>query len=283
MAILVGEKRFRVPNKVLQLVEARKNGPTLFSVSSLAAELGVSKIAAANYLSRLNRLGAVERVSKGFYSAGARFEPLPLAFDKKEARVRHLIKKAMPFARFVVWSTRRLSAFYHNVPRRYFYFVETEPETAEGIAELLRENNFPSVVLGNRVAGETARELVLEPVFVLKTRSFLGVNGGKGRQEASLERILVELYFLFSRNKLGYSLEELGRIFYNISGRVNLRFSLVVNLARRKKIEKEWRSILWRAGQLDSSLKVPQKYAVNENLSDFQERNVQKFIVDSTE
>jgi hypothetical protein len=189
-----------VPQRVRRWASAQTGGLT---AGDLAEAMGLSRSSASQYLSRLALAGEIVRLTRGRYLA---FVPgVPRSLE----RVRSVLHTEMPLTEVVLWSTEAASQFTHSVPSRSFAVVETARENVGSVSDALLEGGLSAVARPSRRDLTEIFQRNIE-VLVMQSRNTYATFplGGRVRM-ATLEKVLVDMYFLATRRGLPVPEEDI--------------------------------------------------------------------------
>lgn len=209
----------------------------------LDREPDLSRATAHQYLNRLAQQGMLAQVGRGLYRAKA-----PLAFEPVlPERLRVLadtIQAGLPFAEFTLWSTVQVVELAHMVPTHHVTFVEAERDVAATIYEVLLTAGEHVLLDPSREALSQLLDLAEEPAVIRSRAETMATVEVAGIRTASLEKLLVDLYFGSTREGLPLAPEELGRMLRAALSHYTVNFVLLLAYAERRGIRTEWRTLL---------------------------------------
>lgn len=197
------------------------------------------------YLSRLSRKGKLTQVGRGLYrtdSPPAFQPPLP----ERIRALAHQIRIQLPFSEFTIWSTAQVIELAHMVPTRHVTFVEADQEVAPAVYEILLSANEPALLDPPREALDQLLALSKEPVVIRSRTETMATVEVEGIRTATLEKLLVDLYFELSREGLPLDPGEFGRMLRSALVHYNVNFVLLLAYAERRGIREDWRALLHR-------------------------------------
>ena len=225
----------QVPRRVREWTISQSG---VFIAADLAADVGISPSTASQYLSRLAKRGDITRLVRGRYLS---HEP---AVPESLTRVVSALSREMPFTDLVVWSTEGIAHFTHSVPPRSLAFVETPKENVPSVRAVLEEEGLFLVTIPSpRDLAEVFHRGT--EVFLMARRDRYATVPLKGRLRMStLERVLVDVYFLARRRELPIPVEDLLDAMRAAvdGGAVDVR--VLRRNAMRRHVDKELASIL---------------------------------------
>ncbi|MFP3952471.1 MAG: DUF6577 family protein [Candidatus Bathyarchaeia archaeon] len=217
-----------VPGKVLEYVRDREE----VSVDGLMDELGIARISARNYLSRLSGQGVLVRTGRGRYRmgcSGTRNIDIP----PNVREVNEMLMERFPVGDFVVWSLGMLSNYSHYTLGRDLITVEADERLAPKIRDVLLKSGYNAVLDPGKK--EYGGYPLYQYLFVVKRKERYGVTGNYPR----LERLLVDVYFDITRNELSFSPSEYGVILGNALRTGKPDPEVIIKYASRRGIKVE--------------------------------------------
>jgi len=114
---------------------------------------------------------------------------------------------------YVIWSFFNLKNFFENIPVKNYIFIEAEDKfMIDSIRATLIENNIESIQNPNE---NDIKDFIFRkevPIILFKRRSTIGTIRINDIITPIIERTIVDLYFLITRIKLPFPIEELGKI-----------------------------------------------------------------------
>ena len=175
----------------------------VFTAADLAADLDISQGTASQYLSRLARMGDITRLLRGRYLSHEQAVPESLT------RIVSALFREMPFTEVVVWSVEVLAHFTHSVPPCSLAFVETSRENVPSVRAVLEEEGLLLVAIPSpRDLAEVFHRGT--EVFLMARRDRYATVPLRGKLRMStLERVLVDTYFLATRRRLPIPVQDL--------------------------------------------------------------------------
>lgn len=211
----------------------------------LAHDSRLSRRTVHQYLNRLAREGGLTQVGRGLYRTDSppSFQP-PLP-----ERVRTLaqrIRAQLPFSEFTIWSTAQVIELAHMLPTRHVAFVEADQEVAPAVYEVLLSAEEPVLLDPPREALDQLLALSREPVVVRTRAETMATVELEGVRTATLEKLLVDLYFELSREGLPLDPGEFGRMLRSALAHYNVNFVLLLAYAERRGIRDDWQALLHR-------------------------------------
>jgi len=204
------------------------------SVDDLVGDLGVSRLTAKNYLSRLVGMNRVRRIGRGLYQV-SREETVGLELNPEVSKLLDLLRSRFPIADFAVWSLSMLADYSHYAIGRDLIFVETAPVISASVRDFLLENGYHSVLNPGKRDFQEYAQYSEKFVFVLERKERYGVEGVL----PTPERVWLDLYYLITRKELSFSAGELGIIFVNMLQRDGINFNRLLRHAQRRKLRDE--------------------------------------------
>lgn len=219
-----------VPDRVLEYISGRE----VVSLDDLVSDLGVSRLTAKNYLSRLVGMDLAKRVGRGLYQVG-RGETAGVELNPEVSGLVDLLRGRFPMADLVVWSLSMLADYSHYAIGRDLMFVETGRATSASVRDFLLEKGYHAVLNPD---SRDFREYASYPetfVFVVERKERYGVSG----LVPTPERVWLDVYHLITRKELAFSAGELGVIFMNMLRREGINFTRLLRYAQRRKLRDE--------------------------------------------
>jgi hypothetical protein len=197
------------------------------------------------YLSRLSRKGKLTQVGRGLYRTDSppAFQP---SLPERIRALAHQIRIQLPFSEFTIWSTAQVIELAHMVPTRHVTFVEADQEMAPAVYEILLSANEPALLDPPREALDQLLALSKEPVVIRSRTETMATVEVEGIRTATLEKLLVDLYFEMSREALPLDPGEFGRMLRSALVHYNVNFVLLLAYAERRGIREDWRALLHR-------------------------------------
>jgi DNA-binding MarR family transcriptional regulator len=220
-----------VPDKVTGYVIPRP----FVRVDDLVNRFNFKRSTAVNYLNRLEKRGALLKSGRGLYM-NKNYRKVEFFVSESAEDIREKILERLPYLDFTIWSTERLSPFSYYMPAKNFVFVETDKNSIDSIRDVLLEEDIKFLSDPSKEELNRAGEILDEPVIIFPRREKYGTKKIGNARAASLEKIIVDFYFLLTRRNFDFPLEEFGRILYNISENYSLNFTLLERYARRREI-----------------------------------------------
>lgn len=219
-----------VPDKVLDYISKRE----IVSVDDLAGDLGVSRLTARNYLSRLVGLERARRISRGLYKV-SREVATGLEINPEVSKMVDMLNGRFPTADLVVWSLSMLADFAHYAIGRDLIFVEVGRMISESVRDFLLEQGYHAVLNPDKKDFQEYALYGEKLVYVLEREERYGVGG----LVPTPERIWLDLYYLVTRKDLSFPAGELGTIFVNMLQREDVNFSRLLRYGQRRRIRDE--------------------------------------------
>ncbi|KON30186.1 hypothetical protein AC482_04490 [miscellaneous Crenarchaeota group-15 archaeon DG-45] len=219
-----------VPDRVLQYVSGRE----IVSIDDLVSGLGISRLTAKNYLSRLVGMELARRIGRGLYQVGGE-EAVGVELNPALSGLVDALRERFPMADFVVWSLSMLADYAHYALGRDLFFVEADRLISASVRDFLLEKGYHAVLKPDK---RNFREYTFyseKPVFVLEREEKYGVGGFV----PTPERIWLDLYYLITRRELSFSAGELGTIFMNMLRREGVNFNRLLRYAQRRRLRDE--------------------------------------------
>lgn len=211
----------------------------------LDREPGLSRATAHQYLNRLAQQEMLARVGRGLY----RVKAPPMFAPVLPERLRVLantIRAELPFAEFTLWSTVQAVELTHMVPTHHVAFVEAERDVAATIYEVLLTAGEHALLNPLREALNQLLDLAKEPAVIRSRAETMATIEVAGIRTATLEKLLVDLYFESTREGLLLAPEELGRMLRTALAHYTVNFVLLLAYAERRGIRAEWQALLGR-------------------------------------
>jgi hypothetical protein len=131
------------------------------------------------------------------------------AVPESLTRVVAALSREMPFTDLVVWSTEALAHFTHSVPPRSLAFVETAGENVPSVRAVLEEEGLFLVVDPSPRDLAEAFHRGTEAFLLARRDRYATVPLMGDLRMSTLERVLVEAYFLATRRGLPVPAEDL--------------------------------------------------------------------------
>lgn len=188
-----------VPAEVIRWLKRQKRFVTS---DELAAGMGTTKRTASCYLSRLAKCGSLTRIAKGKYISGSMY------LGREVGKIAKLIQRKMPLTPFVIWSTEIISPVSHHMLGKHIIFIEADEYAVGNIKDVLLEEGSASLL------DPTAKELEdifsspIDVILFKKSEKYATIRVS-GVLTASLEKALIDLYFLSTRRKFPIPPSEL--------------------------------------------------------------------------
>jgi len=211
----------------------------------LARDSGLSRRTVHQYLNRLSREGGLTQVGRGLYrtdSPPAFQPPLP----ERLCTLAHQIRTQLPFSEFTIWGTVQVIELAHMLPTRHVTFVEADQEVAPSVYEVLLSAKELVLLDPPREALDQLLALSKEPVVVRSRAETMATVEMEDIRTATLEKLLVDLYFELSREGLPLDPGEFGRMLRSALAHHNVNFVLLLAYAERRGIRDDWRALLHR-------------------------------------
>ncbi len=241
-----------VPEKVIEYVNSRE----YIRVDDLEERFAFKKSTSYSYLSRLEKRGVISRIGYGRYKVG-KVEHIEVSIMPRTRKIVEIIRKKMPFAEFVIWSTENLSDFTHYTIGKNIVFIEAEHRLTGKIKDALLDHDVRAIVEPTKVELKEVFTYFNEPVLILKRREKYATQKIDGILVPQIERMLVDLYFLITRKKLPFPPDELGRILYNILYDRTLNLERLKRYASRRLLTEEISVLLSRFKREYPDLDIP--------------------------
>jgi hypothetical protein len=223
-----------VPEKTIEYVMNRDS----VSIDDLVLDLGISRVTAKNYLSRMAKMGMIMNVGRGLYRKGQTQSEIPmLPPDIHDLAMR--LKNRFPMASPVYWSLSMLSDYSHYAIGKDAIFIETTKLLSKSIRDVISENNYKVVLRPLARDFHEYAESNIKTIFILERREFFGLIMSEGPVIPTLERIWIDLFYLITRKNFSFSSYELGIIFGNLLKNGKINFNRLKRYASRRGLAKE--------------------------------------------
>lgn len=214
-----------------------------FGVEQAMESLAISKAMLSKTLHQLTRQGRLHRLGRGLY-----------ALAKTEKRTRQQAPSLSAIGsrihatlhaeglNFAITGLDVLLPFTHHLLVRFPHLVYVERGAAEWAKETLRHTDLPCLITPTPREIHIGLELTesTELVILRETTDFYGADAGV----ATLERALVDLYFESTRKGYTISVDEVGRILFNVLRNANVNYSRLLRWATRRGVDGELREVL---------------------------------------
>lgn len=211
----------------------------------LSHNSGLSRRTVHQYLNRLAREGELTQVGRGLYRTDSP-PPFQPPLPERVRTLAHRIRAQLPFSEFTIWSTVQAIELAHMLPTRHVAFVEADQEVAPAIYEVLLSANEPALLDPPRDALDQLLALSKEPLVVRRRAETMATVEVEGVRTATLEKLLVDLYFESSREGLLLDPGEFGRMLRSALTHYNVNFVLLLAYAERRGIRDDWQALLHR-------------------------------------
>lgn len=253
-------------------------GKQAVSAGELAERFGISSATAGIYLNRAAALGLGTKI------APKEIAPLPRDLPKpspEKQRVVSAVRDQLPFAELSVWSAQDLNEYAHNVITSRLVVVETRGKAAEAVKEALAAKGIKAVAYSAKSSAKAALELLEEPVLVVDREDGMGTtpdSGDRLLRNPTYEKIFVDAYFLSTRKKIGTPASEVAAALANVYAfKRALRLSLLMTVAKRRHVDKEFRSLFSELKKRHPEYPIPRAYSQKTRLT----RRQAKFLADA--
>jgi predicted transcriptional regulator len=180
-----------VPDEVIQWLKKQKE---VITPEDLAKGIGVTKHTAYCYLSRLSKCGSIARIAKGKYVARE------IYISNKIKRIDKNLKRKMPLTDYIIWSTEAISPIMHYMLAKHIVFIEADKYAVSGIKDILSEGGVLSILNPSAKEFEDLFDLGCNVVILERNEKYATITIN-GIITASLEKALIDLYFLSTRKK----------------------------------------------------------------------------------
>jgi len=164
----------------------------------------------------------------------------------------------MPFVEFTVWSTETLAPFSHYAIGRDVVFLEADKGTSKKIRDALLENNIRSLTEPSKEQLSDVFSLLEEPVVVFRRKETYATRMDNRVRLATLERMLVDLYFYITRLEFPYPPDEYGRLVYNVFKTRTLNVDMLRKYASRRGVRGEMDLLLSKMRDRYPDLEIPE-------------------------
>jgi len=247
----MGSESF-VPQKVVDY--ATMHGT--ISIEDMMQDLGITRITAKNYLSRLAKMDITKRIGTGLYKVG-KGTTVAAKLPKDLSLIGQSIEERFPMATIVIWSLSMLADYAHYAIGRDLVVLETDRLLSPSIRDALIERGY-RVVLNpeNRDFKEYAYYND-KALFVLERKEKYAVLGVEGLFIPTPERIWLDLYYFITRKDLAFPPSELGLIFANMLRKEGVKFNRFLRYASRRNLRDEMIIFLYDLRR-SSQLPVPE-------------------------
>lgn len=240
-----------VPQKVVEYVTRHET----ISVEEVMQDLGVSRITAKNYLSRLARMDIIKRVGRGLYQVG-KGATATIRLSPELSLLAHDIRERFPMAQFTIWSVNMLADYAHYAVGRDLIVLETERTLSASIRDALIKKGYRTILIPEKRDFREYAYSSEKTIFILERSEKYGLFEIDGILVPTPERVWLDLYYLITRKELSFSPGELGLIFANMLRREGVNFNRFLRYAQRRNIRDEMIIFLYSLKQ-SSNLTIP--------------------------
>ncbi len=218
-------------------------GSEPFNVAQAMECLSVSRSLLSKVLHELARQGHLRRLGRGLYVFNHIERHNHPQTSPLSAIGRRIHAALQPEGlNFAITGLDVLLPFTHHLLVRFPHLVYVERGAAEWAKETLRREALPCLI------EPTSREIHIglelteaaELIIVRETSDFYGVEAGV----ATLERALVDLYVESTHKGYPASVDEVGRILFNVLRSADVNYSRLLRWAMRRGVEAELREVL---------------------------------------
>jgi hypothetical protein len=214
--------------------------------------MGLSPVAAEEYLGRLARQGKLARRGPGIFTGARRGRP-KLEATPLLKRIAPALRAELPMTAAVGWTTEWLAAYAHNVPARHWTAVEAASFVLPSIADVLARIHVPAVVAPDPEQVADLLRLFERPLVLWPHGDMYGAPAGKtpwGLRLPQPERLLVDVYFAATRLGLPYPANDLIAVSARLLAEGDLNVASALAYAQRRGIADEYAAYLRTLPQL---------------------------------
>lgn len=223
-----------------KIIKEKLKNKDIFTISDVEPLLNEKKSTLYWTLWNLVEKGYLSRVSKGLYSIYEKKESISPILSKIGKKIIRILEGSG--YNFFISGLDILSVFMEHVPERFPVLLFVEKKGIDAIIDLLTENGIDTVsnvkkdILFTLSRFYSTKEIVL----VYPTNEFKYSRNGK----ASIEKAFVDIYYEVTRKEYPLSLQELARIYLNISRRIRLDINRIIKIASRRNLHSDIRYII---------------------------------------
>lgn len=240
-----------IPKNIIEYVNSKKE----ITIDDLVENFKIEKISARNYLSRLERQGLIVRIGYGKYEKDATTYPTNFISEKTK-NINEIIRKKMPLADFVIWNTENLSFFTHYNIGKDLTIIEGDKNTIYAIRNILLENNLKAIINPSKKEMNESIWYFENPILLFTRKEDYATVFVDNIKVPTIERMVVDLYFLITRKELSFPLSEFGKILLNVLSKTTLNFDKLNRYAGRRNLNAEILLILYELKYKYPDIKV---------------------------
>ncbi len=223
-----------VPDEAIQWLKKQKK---IITPAELAKGIGVTKHTASCYLSRLSKCGSITRIAKGKYVARE------IYISNRIKRIDKILKRKMPLTNYIIWSTETISPVTHYILGKHIIFIEADKYAVSGIKDILSEGGIISILNPSTKEFEDLFDLGCDVILLERSEEYATIIIN-GIITASLEKALIDLYFLSTRKKFPLLHSELIDTMKVAMQEKLIDLKMFRRYAMRRNVKKELKRLL---------------------------------------
>lgn len=247
-----------IPNRIQQYAQSSE----YITPQDLVRRFSIDKKTAYNYLSRMGSEGIVVRIGYGQYES-ERSETFRIPISRTTLSVNSLIKGRMPSLDFTIWSTEDLGYLTHDTLGKNALMIETERRYIEPLKDLLTEEGFKAIADPSRDLMGKIFDYFDQPVLLFGRKEKYATELVDGLRRPTVERMIVDLYVLISREDFQIPLREFGNIARQILRVAPLNSRRLRRYAKRRGVWNELEPLFFLLSRNDPELDLPAELIQN--------------------